>query len=545
MQSRAVFAMLDALMLKTRPGTRPAAVARFVLAAATLVPSLLPGCPAPRPYAADAGRADAPRVSPRTLIAQSGTNVALTPGAETLIRVLLRDDASGAPIANETVHFGLEGNPRGSTLRALDVQTNAEGIAEVAIVAGATSTTFVVRASATEVDAITFSVSVGAAFGTLRVDVDAQHTAPVDSYLARVALGTSCATLDAASVVVTRTLGAEFAEADFINLATDAAWTVDLRGVARDGTVTARGCVDDLAVRAGETTTVSIAVTDRMIELSPRYDVALSFDAREAGATTALLLTPSGEDALTSATVLLDALDAELASRLLVEPRARLREARAAGLEARVAAQLALRETSFVRELSALTSEVDAALSATTLEGSLVLSPARLEFRGGSVAEGVFTSALPTTLTSLAISPTEVTLRGASIELRASTLWLTALRLEASRADSRVQSGPLCSSLAGLTADLSIATCTGDCLAAACTRAVDLYVQTLERRAVAVDSEVSTLTFGTVLRATDTDRDFVAETLASPDFVARWSSADSMTAIPLTVRWSASSGAPL
>ena len=258
-----------------------------------------------------------------------------------------------------------------------------------------------------------------------------------------------------------------------------------------------------------------------------------------------MLLAPSADDASSSATSLLNALDAELEARLLVEPRARLREARAAGLDARVAARLDARETSLARELSSLVTRVDEALASTTLEGSLILSPARLEFGGGSVGDARFTLALPTTLGAVTTSPTSVTIDRAAIELRASSLWLLALRMEAARADAPVHRGPLCAELASLSADFSFASCSADCLDAACSRAFDTAIRALDERADPLIGALSTLTFGVLAQGVDLDRDFVAERLVSPDFVARWQSADATVAMPLSVRWSASSAAPL
>lgn len=549
MHARAQFVMLVTLMLtQTRLRIRPGAVARTLgLASMTTLATatLLLGCPAPRREMRDAALSDAPRISPRTLIAQSESNITMDLGAETTIRVLLRDEVTGAPLSNQAVRFGIEGNARGATLRELDVWTGSAGIAEVALVAGSAPTMFTVRASSEGVTSLAFTVSVGVSFGMLRVDVEAMHTNTVDSYLARVALGTSCDALDPMAVVATRTVGTEFPSADFANLATGVAWTIDVRGVSRDGTVTARGCVDDLSVRSEMTTTVRVPVVDRTLELSPQYAVTMSFDASEATAAEALMLGLTADDAFTSAGLLLDALDAELEAERLLEPRTRLVEARRAGLDLSVATELAARETSFAREFSELTGAVDESLRATTLEGTLVLAPARLEFSRGTLGESHFTSTIPTTLGGLTSRGDAVVVESASVGLRASTLWLTALRIESTRADSPLQDGPLCSQLTTLVNDLGFTACTDACVAATCSRAAELAVSALEARALAADTGLAAITFNVALVASDADRDFVAETLASPDFTARWQTRDALTTMPLTVRWAASSNAPL
>lgn len=549
MHARAQFVMLGTLMLhQTRLRIRPGAVARTLgLASMTTLATatLLLGCAAPHHELRDAAPSDAPRISPRALVAQSQSNVTMDLGAETTIRVLLRDELTGASLSNQAVRFGIDGNSRGATLRELDVRTDSAGIAQVALVAGSAPTIFTVRASSDAATSLAFTVSVGVSFGTLRVDVDAMHTSTVDSYLARVALGTSCDALDPMDVVATRTVGPEFPSADFANLATGVAWTIDVRGVSRDGTVTARGCMDSLTVRSEMTTTVRVPVIDRTIELSPRYTVTLSFDASEATASQALILLPAADDAFTSATLLLDALDAEFEAERLLEPRTRLVEARRAGLDLSVATELAVRETSFARELSELSGAVGESLRATTLEGTLVLAPARLEFSRGTLGESHFTSAIPTTLGGLTRRGDTVIVENASIGLRASTLWLTALRIESTRADSRLQDGPLCGQLATLITNHGFTACTDACLAATCSRAAGLAVNALEARAIAADTGLAAITFNVALAASDVDRDFVAETLDSPDFTARWQTRDALTTAPLTVRWTASSSALL
>jgi hypothetical protein len=513
----------------------------LALACITVVAGLTPGCGLAASYEAgsDAGLVDAPMIPRRTLSAEGPTTVTVAPGAETTLRVRLIDDTTGRPAAGVPLTFAIEGAPRGSTLRALEAMTDADGRSSVILVAGPLATTFRVRVLAAGAAPLGFDVSVGTEFGELVVGVEPPRRRDARSYVVRAAADLPCAEVQRASSGVERTVGASPMTASFAALSTAAAWTVDVRALDVGGRVVARGCVEGVRVSVREPTAITVAAHAVPLDPTGAYSVVLGVAASEVGAATRSAVLAAVPDVDGTAVALLDALAEEL---IATDGLTALRAARAAGLDARLATELEASGAGWRADVEALADEADARFAALTLEGKLrQRAAAELSFERASLGDAIVAGPFPTTIRGVTTAPDEDAQRlgGVELELLPGALWTAALRASAAPT-MHLGEGPSCTVLVELLATEGVLDrCDASCVRAACTRASAKLDAAIDEGAALVDDLRSALRFDATIQLEDTDGDLRADLLSADGAVARWEGRDGGASLAATLALSA------
>jgi hypothetical protein len=191
-------------------------------------------------------------------------------------------DKEGDAVDDELVSFALVGHPEDSSLDALDARTDAEGVFENALLAGARASAFGVRASAKDAPDAFIDVTISdAGFGSLLVAAryDGERMIAQRSVFAHV--GGSCDDADSGQRVdgdPITTLGESQKEARLPGLAAGVSYAVTAIAVSASGTLVARGCVETV-VQADTETSIEIAFADAPLARSGAFVMQAELDA--------------------------------------------------------------------------------------------------------------------------------------------------------------------------------------------------------------------------------------------------------------------------
>lgn len=203
---------------------------------------------------------------PTSLAFEPSATLALAPGEQRTLRVVAK------PAAEYHIRFALIGEADDAALDLSEVDSNAQGIAEVGLTAPTTSATFRVRASVGTSESAEAAVSVSAGgFVTLVVhpDYSGKRLKWGDRWVASVRAGTDCASLTGtpppdgdlkATSEVAQNLFFKDPQIDLVPVGPALAVTV------RAGHF-AGGCVDVPPLVAGQPITVTVPVADRPMQL--------------------------------------------------------------------------------------------------------------------------------------------------------------------------------------------------------------------------------------------------------------------------------------
>lgn len=153
---------------------------------------LVAGCPSGSPQQPDGGS------KTHRLEAVGETTLGLSYGEVRALDVRLIDE-SNQPVVGMAIHFGIFGDPRGSTLSADRTITGANGVVNVNLTAGADEAQFRVVVSTPDAEDLQFNISVSR-FAFVEVDVQLAYTGSelgrVTSMEARLYDQMACADLD-------------------------------------------------------------------------------------------------------------------------------------------------------------------------------------------------------------------------------------------------------------------------------------------------------------------------------------------------------------
>lgn len=247
----------------------------------------------------------------------------LVAGAEIGIRVRLlgRD---GRPIAHAPVAFALIGRAQDASLAELTVTTDAEGMAANTLTAGEMVATFRVRVSAEGADDVYLDVAVSdAGFGMLAVEAPYTGARVVAQRVLTAQAEARCgAEVTDGDPMLTLT---DADEAVFIALPAETRYAVSAVASGADGTVLARGCVDEIQVEADGEVRATVEFGDEPLQPAGTFDLEATLDTTAPAeslvealeeAVVSLVLDVAGDaHALTpGAALLLDSLDDTLRS---------------------------------------------------------------------------------------------------------------------------------------------------------------------------------------------------------------------------------------
>lgn len=254
----------------------------------------------------------------------SGTLELLDIEADVTLQALQRLDfsvrltgATGAPLAGQRVHFGLEGMPRSASLTSLADDSDGDGIAMGGLVAGSESATFVLNISADGFAPVAVTVRVvTGGYGFLVVQVtDDPRRQIVQSVVRALDGDIDCEqALNRVTPTPSPTVGGRLT---IPALRADRLHTIEALGIGAAETIVARGCIEDVQVDSEAGRTVEIGLNALPLWSEPpdtSYDIRIEITHTEDAALVDSILNTINDtfEAFT------------LPSRLVIEMRAQL-----------------------------------------------------------------------------------------------------------------------------------------------------------------------------------------------------------------------------
>jgi len=211
---------------------------------------------------------------PLTLAAASAQSVNLDAGLSAELAVRLTDCTSTPQSAQ--ILWQVSGDGGGSTLAASSTATDASGFAKVKLTAGIKSATFKVLATYQSLDPVEFNVNVTLKpLGTIVVQMSYSGTRPLTEFTAFLLPNQACASLDPfalpsalkqAPPVPLVTAQPQFLEVPI------GSYVVAVVAKEPGGTeASAFGCVGEVAVQAGQTSTAQVTILDLPVIFNGTY----------------------------------------------------------------------------------------------------------------------------------------------------------------------------------------------------------------------------------------------------------------------------------
>ncbi|RMG20328.1 MAG: hypothetical protein D6729_03065, partial [Deltaproteobacteria bacterium] len=239
-------------------------------------------------YDPNAPVADDPSASGLHLEILSPQPLTLAPYAVRPLSVRL--SRGSTPVEGAELRFTLEGRGAGARLSALRARSSATGEASVEVVAGGETTAFTVRVEADGAAPAIAQVEVvpsDKAPAALRVQVayPEQGQSPVSRVVVTVHEGgTSCdvlSTLPLPTAAYSATMNDVADEVYFPELDGDTRVTVIALGYNAVAPI-ADGCLEDVALPAGEEVDLTVTMATRDLDVTGTYDVSDTFDFSDA-----------------------------------------------------------------------------------------------------------------------------------------------------------------------------------------------------------------------------------------------------------------------
>lgn len=314
----------------------------------------------------------------------------LTPGSLQLVFGAQADFAvrytrsDRSPIAGATIDLGLVGRADDSTLTALSVVTDADGVANGSVIAGTHATAFRIRIGAERAADRFIDVSVSdLGFGALSIATRHVGDRPVARRAIHLFADTACDDESVRRAVGVRSgeVLEDDEELEIGALPVGVTYAVVVRGASEAMTDVAYGCVDGLEVVADDVSPVWIEIDDLPLDVSGSYDAVVSLDT----SASALHLADGVRAAARplfdrgDAAFLLDAIDTMLREGGDADAAASIARLRASTeLDSDLADALALAGAGPTAALDDLASGLAEQLSRLQVEGELALGMAGL-----------------------------------------------------------------------------------------------------------------------------------------------------------------------
>ena len=528
------------------------------------------GAAAPVDIPEDQGRPEAAaRAATADLELLSEPRETLGFGEPTTLSVRLTN-RDGDPIDGAPVSFALMGRAQDASLEELEVKTDEDGRADNRLLGGEQVATFRVRISALGAGDLYVDVRVSnAGCGTLVVDVPYEGARAVDERSVSALAMMSCEQAERMAGDPMTTLPGAKGEtpAEFLALPAAVDYAVMATAQGLDGTIVARGCVDEVRLDADDEVRIQVPFEDEPLLPEGDYRVTLSFDASAPGATLERVLRDAAElailgaeppvdTAVAEAGFLLDAMERALADDALSdgagigELAANLRDARAlppdeVTLEESLASQLELEGAgprAARMRLAALvgerfgTVELHATMSIGELNGELPVQWALDSWKLPAPSEGASTLSIDAsadsedvmTVASFDAGGDALELASLSLPSGLGGLAAEALRFAAQDAEQELHALAGCEVLslwlAGLSFDAS--SCDDDCVERVCGEALSTIVAASEIELSGLDESRPTLELSGTMEMGDDDGDLQVERMRGDDLSGSWAPAE-------------------
>ncbi len=550
-------------------------------AALAVLAALGCGCAASQspanPQSAPAGtefsspRASGPAPGSAQLTLKTDTPVRLGFKEQSTIDVLLTN-ADDTPVTGGHVSFALVGRAQDSSLAKLDADVDENGIAENTLIAGKMTATFRVRISAPGAYDTFVDVAVSdAGFGTLSVDAPYTGQRPVAQRIVFAQANMRCMQSARMAGDPMVALSGSDAVARFLALPAAVSYAVTVEAQSKDGTVVARGCTDQVMVKADSEVMVSIDYKDEPLQLSGQYALQADLDSSAPAITLSNTLRSAAESAVNNdaqgqpaptdaeGRFLLDSLDGTLRSdayaslpgiaaltTALSQARMDASNAATTSPEHSLQALLAVNGEGPLSAAARMSELTDRSLSTTHLVATVTLSGKDsanpLSWRAQRIdASPIATGAGAPSVDLSALPQSAVT--DASFMSDSDSIELSSVRFDAQLGALSVQAlNKVVSSDKGgdgdeIRAMVGCATlsewlggqsygqagaCDADCVQAACDRAIARLVGAAQTALGALDDTRPTLTLSGELSLSDENGDLVPERLSAQMLTGQW-----------------------
>lgn len=254
------------------------------------------------------------------IVVEGESAIGLSPGAAATFRARwIGPDEQ--PVRAGAVSFGLEGTPRGSTLRAIAATTDDAGRVEGALIAGTMPGTFRVRIAAFGATPAHLDVAVGAeGFGAIVVEVRGGAARTVAARRASLMLDATCEeALARPEGDRVRELALGENAVEFVALPAGQVFTVVATASSREGVVVASGCLEAVEVRADRSIRAVVDLQPQPLIAAGEYASTIEAALGSIGSTATRRLASVAEASARAAggseALLLDALERELRDR--------------------------------------------------------------------------------------------------------------------------------------------------------------------------------------------------------------------------------------
>jgi hypothetical protein len=481
-------------------------------------------------------------------------------------------DTDGVPVPDTAISFALIGRAQDASLGTLSAASDEDGMASTTIQAGQKAAAFSVRVSAPGAYDQQVDVAISnAGFGNLEVRADYFGLRTVNERIVAIKAGASCKDLGDRMGDAMMRFGPDQDVVRFLALPAGITYAVLGMAEGSDSTVVAQGCTDGLVVVADGSVRANVPFSDEPISVAGELvlsaelradDAAVSVISTARNAVNAVVLNDaSGRPARLNAEArfLLDSLDAVLRSDDYAQrpgvlaladelSQARLANGGSGSLEGQLQAQLSAADQGALPAIDDLAEAaapllerigLDAQLNVRAKGVALALSirTTRLSALGAEGGEPPVVldlplDAEPTAASALlAAEHDQLMLEPSEIKVAFGALGAQVLRrvftaaAPGHGADLRERMG--CDTLGQWLGNATLQhapACDGDCVFAACDRAVARLLGSAETALLGLDTLRPTITLEGPFQLGDDDGDLKAERMSSDALDGRWSS---------------------
>lgn len=455
--------------------------------------------------------------------------LSLTSGEDALIQVRYSDRELRALPAAE-VRFALEGRANDSTLEVLARTTDADGRAQVTLMAGVLPSVYRVRVTADDASPVFVDVSVSdEGFGRLAVTPLYEGEREFVELGVTIFSGTTCedpATLEESGDRY-QAVGPDGPPLSFGGLPAGTPLTVVARGRGTMGTLLAWGCVDDLRLRDMETTEIDVSLRDRAQLPGGSYRTSTALDGTVSGAAIADEVRALRDRvAASEAASILDAAHAIFLLAGDVASAEGLVSERAAGLDDALATQLTM-GVGVGAVLTELADRVEGELAMLEFVGTLRVASAepRISFAIDRVAAGADTAepfdtmrtsltAAATLVATVAEDGTTLAVERLEVRLRSSAL-VRAVASRAAAADGATDRMSWLMADASCEALVAVpdSACDDSCLREACHMSAQEAFAAFDEALTELDDRRSTIVLSGSVDFIEVDGDLTADVL--------------------------------
>ncbi|MDY0001498.1 MAG: hypothetical protein RBU30_09410 [Polyangia bacterium] len=222
---------------------------------------------------------------PPTLTAQGQTSFTIMAGAQIELTQRVAD-CNAAPLQSTLVSYTLAGSYGSATLSVLSAVSGSDGLASTTLTAGSAAGSFQVTATTPGATAVTYNVTVTVdPVGIIVVNMSYGGAKVFDTYQAYLFQNRACESVDpfnvAGAVMGAAPVSVITAHPTFPGVPPANNYAVAVVS-SFNGDVLGFGCVNNLVVTAGQTTTASVTITDLPVRFNGLYYLDNHFDLTNA-----------------------------------------------------------------------------------------------------------------------------------------------------------------------------------------------------------------------------------------------------------------------